>query len=130
MTDRRTLDLGRAIINVVALLLVLSYALPDVYLLMTSVKPAADVQQIPPSFFPNRLSLENFWTVLTTQSVPSAFANSVITASAYSSPVADLGGTRRLRLHALSPADHGAVYSSRSSPAWYQRYRLACRCFS
>ncbi len=84
MTDRApavtSMDTGRTIINVVALFLVLSYALPYVYLVMTSLKPAGDVQQIPPSFFPNRLSLENYGTVLTTATVPGAFLSSVVVA--------------------------------------------------
>ena len=48
MTDASQRDIGKVLINAFALLLVLSYALPYVYLLMTSLKPAADVQQIPP----------------------------------------------------------------------------------
>lgn len=44
------LSLSRILINAAALVLVLSYALPYIYLLMTSIKPAADVQQIPPIF--------------------------------------------------------------------------------
>lgn len=80
MTDRAPLDMTRTVINIVALFLVLSYALPYVYLVMTSIKPAADVQQIPPSFFPNRLSFENYHTVLTTASIPGAFASSVVVA--------------------------------------------------
>jgi multiple sugar transport system permease protein len=80
MTDAGNRDIGKVLINAFALLLVLSYALPYVYLLMTSLKPAADVQQIPPSFFPDRISLENFGEVLGSATLPSAFANSLITA--------------------------------------------------
>jgi multiple sugar transport system permease protein len=80
MTDRTPQDYGKTVINGIALLLVLSYALPYVYLVSTSLKPAADVQQIPPSFFPDRLSLENFETVLGTAGLPEAFLNSVIVA--------------------------------------------------
>ena len=80
MTDRAPLDYGKTLINAVALFLVLSYALPYVYLVMTSLKPPGDVQQIPPSFFPNRLSLENYGTVLTTATIPGAFLSSVIVA--------------------------------------------------
>jgi multiple sugar transport system permease protein len=62
------------------LLLVLSYALPYVYLVSTSLKPAADVQQIPPSFFPDRVSLENFTTVIGTTGLSQAFLNSALVA--------------------------------------------------
>jgi multiple sugar transport system permease protein len=82
MTDtvRRPRDLGLTIINIAAFLLVLSYAVPYLYLLSTALKPAADVQQIPPSFFPNRVSLENFESVLSTAGIARAFANSLLTA--------------------------------------------------
>lgn len=80
MTDRTPQDLGKTIINGIALLLVLTYALPYIYLVSTSLKPAADVQQIPPSFFPDRLTLENFATVLGTVGLPQAFLNSSIVA--------------------------------------------------
>lgn len=80
MTDRTPQDLGKTIINGIALLLVLTYALPYIYLVSTSLKPAADVQQIPPSFFPDRLTLENFATVLGTVGLPQAFLNSCIVA--------------------------------------------------
>ncbi len=80
MTDRAPQDLGKTLINGIALLLVLTYALPYVYLVSTSLKPAADVQQIPPSFFPDRLTFENFATVLGTVGLPKAFLNSSIVA--------------------------------------------------
>lgn len=80
MTDVGQRDIGKVLINAFALLLVLSYALPYVYLLMTSLKPAADVQQIPPRFFPETISLENFREVLSTATLPKAFLNSLIVA--------------------------------------------------
>ena len=80
MTDVGQRDVGKVLINAFALLLVLSYALPYVYLLMTSLKPAADVQQIPPRFFPETISLENFNTVLGTATLPKAFLNSLVVA--------------------------------------------------
>ncbi|ABC93792.1 probable sugar ABC transporter, permease protein (plasmid) [Rhizobium etli CFN 42] len=67
-------------INAAALVLVLSYALPYVYLLMTSIKPAADVQQIPPRFFPVVISFENFRDVLQSSTLPRAFASSLTVA--------------------------------------------------
>lgn len=80
MTDVGQRDLGKVLINAFALLLVLSYALPYVYLLMTSLKPAADVQQIPPRFFPETISLENFREVLGAATLPKAFLNSLVVA--------------------------------------------------
>lgn len=64
------------VINAAGLVLVLSYALPYIYLIMTAIKPAADVQQIPPSFFPAVVSFENFREVLQSSTLPRAFVNS------------------------------------------------------
>ncbi|MDE0113922.1 MAG: carbohydrate ABC transporter permease [Albidovulum sp.] len=80
MSERSTFDMGRTIVQALALLLVLSFAVPYVYLVMTSLKPAAHVQQIPPSFLPNRISVENYLTVINTQSMPRAFLSSVAVA--------------------------------------------------
>jgi len=80
VADRAPYDLTKLIIHAVALLLVLSYALPYLYLVSTALKPAVDVQQIPPSFFPQRLSLENFTSVIGTVGLPEAFLNSAIVA--------------------------------------------------
>lgn len=80
MADRAPYDLGKLVIHAVALLLVLSYALPYLYLVSTALKPAADVQQIPPSFFPQRMSLANFTSVIGTVGLPEAFLNSAIVA--------------------------------------------------
>ncbi|KAA9010700.1 carbohydrate ABC transporter permease [Histidinibacterium aquaticum] len=80
MTSRANPDVGKTVINGLALLLVLSYAVPYVYLVSTSLKPAADVQQIPPSFFPDRVTLENFETAIGTAGLPQAFLNSAIVA--------------------------------------------------
>jgi multiple sugar transport system permease protein len=74
------LNTSGVLINAAALVLVLSYALPYIYLLMTSIKPAADVQQIPPSFFPAVISFENFREVLQSSTLPKAFVNSLTVA--------------------------------------------------
>ncbi|RFC00700.1 ABC transporter permease [Rhizobium leguminosarum bv. trifolii] len=71
------LNTSGVLINAAALVLVLSYALPYIYLLMTPVKPAADVQQIPPSFLPAVMSFENFRGVLQSSTLPRAFVNSL-----------------------------------------------------
>ncbi|NSZ66479.1 carbohydrate ABC transporter permease (plasmid) [Agrobacterium tumefaciens] len=77
MLKRSRLNISGAVINAAALILVLSYALPYIYLLMTALKPAADVQQIPPSFFPAALSFENFQVVFQSSTLPRAFVNSL-----------------------------------------------------
>ncbi|EJB01409.1 ABC-type sugar transport system, permease component [Rhizobium leguminosarum bv. trifolii WSM597] len=80
MLSARRPNLNGMVINAAAFVLVLSYALPYIYLLMTSIKPAADVQQIPPSFFPAVISFENFRDVLQSSTLPRAFASSLTVA--------------------------------------------------
>jgi len=77
MVEVSNRNFGRLAVNVFAIILVFAYALPYIYLVMTSLKPPGDVQQIPPSFFPNHLSFENFETVLFAPSIPAAFASSI-----------------------------------------------------
>ena len=76
MVEVSNRNFGRLAVNAFAIILVFAYALPYIYLVMTSLKPPGDVQQIPPSFFPNHLSFENFKTVVSTPSIPAAFASS------------------------------------------------------
>jgi multiple sugar transport system permease protein len=76
MAELSNRNVGRNLVNAFALMLVFIYALPYVYLIMTSLKLPGDVQQIPPSFFPHQLSFDNFKTVLSASNVPCAFASS------------------------------------------------------
>lgn len=117
MIERKKRDLGGTVINIFALLLVLSYAVPYVYLLMTALKPAADVQQIPPSFFPNRITLENFRTVLATPSLPAAFANSLLVAVL----------TTVLSLVLAVPAAYVATQYRRSFTTFFLLFALVTR---
>jgi len=77
---RPRLSIGPAVIVAGATLSVFIYSLPYIYLLLTSFKPANDVLQIPPSFFPARVSLENYAAVLANPSIPPAFGNSLLVA--------------------------------------------------
>lgn len=72
--------LGKNIIQIIAFIMVLTYALPYIYLIMTSLKPSADVQSIPPTFFPKTFSLESYHTVFNTPHLPKAYLNSLIVA--------------------------------------------------
>jgi multiple sugar transport system permease protein len=67
------------VIGVVAVMLIL-YALPYVYLVLTSFKPATDVLSIPPTLFPERFSLANYIRIGKLAGIPGTFANSVLIA--------------------------------------------------
>ena len=75
-----TFKLGALLVMIGATLLVLTYAMPYVYLLLTSLKPPGEVLQIPPSFLPSRVSLDNYQTLFANPSIPLAFANSLVVA--------------------------------------------------
>lgn len=106
-----------ALVVAAATLIVAIYALPYVYLLLTSLKPANDVLQIPPSFFPNRLSLENYASVFANPSIPASFGNSLIVA---------LGSTALALLLAL-PAAYGASFFPNRLSGWFLLFALVTR---
>jgi multiple sugar transport system permease protein len=60
--------------------MLLLYALPYVYLVLTSFKPPTDVLSIPPTLIPERFSLANYLRIGNLPSIPRNFANSVMIA--------------------------------------------------
>ena len=100
-----------------ATLVVVAYALPYIYLLTTSLKPAADVLQIPPSFFPDRLSLGNYGAVFANRSVLRSFGNSMIVALA----------STGLSLVLAIPAAYGASLGSARLGARFLLFALVTR---
>jgi len=100
-----------------ATLVVLLYALPYVYLLLTSFKPANDVLQIPPSFFPQRLSLENYAGAIGNPSIPGAFLNSLIVAIC----------STALALVLAVPAAYGASFFPNRLSGWFLLFALVTR---
>jgi multiple sugar transport system permease protein len=60
--------------------IVLLYAFPFVYLVLTSFKTPSEAIAVPPSVLPSTWSLANFQNALATPGVPAAFINSVTTA--------------------------------------------------
>lgn len=70
----------RWLIQIPAIAMVVLYSMPYVYLISTSFKPPAEVMQIPPAFLPSQLSLESYSRILSQETVPGAFANSILVA--------------------------------------------------
>jgi len=116
LEDRR-LRLGPAAILAGATLIVLLYALPYIYLLLTSLKPANDVLQIPPSFFPLRLSFENYASVIGNPSIPASFLNSLVVALA----------STTLSLVLAVPAAYGASFFPNRLSGWFLLFALVTR---
>jgi multiple sugar transport system permease protein len=63
-----------------ALLILMVYVFPYLYLVLTSFKPPNDVLTVPPTFFPDSFSLENYRQISNYATIPKTFANSLIIA--------------------------------------------------
>src|SRR5437868_5545417 len=74
----RSLTQGLVIFGMVVILVL--YALPYIYLVLTSFKPPTDVLSIPPTLIPERFSIENYLGIRKYPSMPGNFANSAIVA--------------------------------------------------
>ncbi|GGM06282.1 carbohydrate ABC transporter permease [Dactylosporangium sucinum] len=71
----------RALLWATAVLVVLLYAFPFLYLVLTSLKPPVDAIAVPPSVLPHRFSLDNYAEALRREGVAASFVNSVTTAA-------------------------------------------------
>ena len=67
----------RALLWAAAILVVLVYGFPFVYLVLTSLKPPVDAIAVPPSVLPERFSLENYAAALGREGVVASFVNSI-----------------------------------------------------
>jgi multiple sugar transport system permease protein len=108
---------GTTVVASAAIILVAVYALPFIYLVLTSIKPAADVLQIPPAFFPERISLENYASIFANPSIAAAFGNSLVVA--LSSTV--------LTLLLAVPAAYGASFFRTRLSTWFLLFALVTR---
>lgn len=71
----------RALAWTAMLLVVVLYAVPFLYLLVTSFKTPLETLAVPPTFLPTHWTIENFTTVWATHGVPASLINSVTTAT-------------------------------------------------
>ena len=71
---------GRALLWVLLVIIVASYAFPFIYLASTSFKPPVEAIAVPPSLIPKSWSLENYQAALGTFGVIPSFINSITTA--------------------------------------------------
>lgn len=108
---------GKLVLNLALIILVGSYALPYVYLLLTSFKPASEVLQIPPSFLPEHFSLDNYRNIFANASVPVAFLNSLLVAVA----------STLLALLIAAPAAYGASFFRLRLGNWFLLFVLITR---
>jgi multiple sugar transport system permease protein len=71
----------RAILWLCLAVIVILYAFPFVYMLLTSFKTPIETNAIPPQVFPSTWTIQNYVNVLGTQGVPQSFVNSLQTAA-------------------------------------------------
>lgn len=72
---------SRALLWTLLVSVVVLYAVPFVYLVLTSFKTPSDAIAVPPTILPKTWSLENYTGALSTPEVLPAFANSLTTAT-------------------------------------------------
>ncbi|MFC7550910.1 carbohydrate ABC transporter permease [Plantactinospora sp. GCM10030261] len=80
MSPRTVARVKTALLWALAVLVVVIYGFPFVYLVLTSVKPPVDAIAVPPTVLPQRFSLDNYVTALNRPGVTASFINSVSTA--------------------------------------------------
>ncbi len=76
----KRLNFSKSVIFFLLTFILLLYIFPYAYLILTSIKPASEAIAIPPTIFPSRLSLENYWNITNYPSVQYSFLNSFIIA--------------------------------------------------
>lgn len=79
------------ILNIVTWSLVLLVAFPLVWMIITSVKPQTELFRIPPTWFPETITFEHYWRLLTETPFLTYFRNSVILATSTTVFVIALG---------------------------------------
>ncbi|PZE27136.1 MULTISPECIES: carbohydrate ABC transporter permease [unclassified Curtobacterium] len=70
----------RTILWIALILLVVLYAFPFVYMLLTSLKVPVETIAVPPRILPQNWTLQNYASALGTSGVPASFVNSIVTA--------------------------------------------------
>jgi len=72
--------LPRALLVTVLTAVVLLYAFPFIYLLLTSLKTPLETLAVPPTFFPTKWTAENYLAAWSIRGVPASLVNSLTTA--------------------------------------------------
>ncbi|PZF62766.1 carbohydrate ABC transporter permease [Curtobacterium sp. MCBD17_013] len=70
----------RTILWIALILLVVLYAFPFLYMLLTSLKVPVETIAVPPRILPHNWTLQNYASALGTSGVPASFVNSIVTA--------------------------------------------------
>ncbi|MDQ6693628.1 MAG: carbohydrate ABC transporter permease [Chloroflexota bacterium] len=80
MQRTRSISFTQITVFILMGIILILYALPYIYLVLTSFKRPTDVLSIPPTLFPERFSFENYLKIGTLPSIPGNLANSLVTA--------------------------------------------------
>jgi multiple sugar transport system permease protein len=80
MNPLETRGRSRVVLWLLLAAAIILYGFPFIYLLLTSFKTPLDAIAVPPSVFPEVLTLENYVSALAREGVPAALINSVVTA--------------------------------------------------
>jgi multiple sugar transport system permease protein len=78
MKQRVRLSIGQGFTHLALVILGLVFAVPFVWMFLSSFKPALEIIRIPPTFFPERFTLENYSTIFSRLKFGRYFVNSVV----------------------------------------------------
>lgn len=79
------------VLNVITWSLVLLVAFPLIWMIVTSLKPQSELFRIPPTWFPETVTFEHYWKLLSETSFLRYFRNSVVLATTTTMFVVFLG---------------------------------------
>ncbi|MGD0610539.1 MAG: carbohydrate ABC transporter permease [Anaerolineales bacterium] len=67
---RPTRLLGRIIVYTILILGTVITLIPFIWVILTSLKPASEIIKIPPTFFPQKWTIQSYWTIFHDPNVP------------------------------------------------------------
>ena len=76
----KTKSISQTVAVVLMAVILILYALPYIYLVLTSLKPPTDVLSVPPTLLPERFTLENYQAIGALQNIVGNFGNSLVIA--------------------------------------------------
>ena len=78
MKQRVRVSIGRGFTHLALLVLALVFAVPFVWMFLSSFKPALEIIRIPPTFWPEKPTFENYTTIFTRLKFARYYLNSLI----------------------------------------------------
>lgn len=78
LKKRPRIGVGKVVAGVVLGIFIMGTLFPYIWVVLTSIKPYSELFQVPPTWIPEKPTIDNFYNVITNGTFISAFMNSVI----------------------------------------------------